>query len=672
MSGYRLTGFAGVVPRLGKRLLKDNQAQVAVNCRLTSGYLVPLRPPKLVYSAVPTAIQTIYRMTDGLVDYWLTWTRDVDAVKGPIAGDTTYRTYFTGDGEPRVTNLALASGGAPYPQSFYVLGVYPPETVPSLTHAGGAGAAVSRAFVYTFVTQWGEESQPSPPTAVVAGKVDGTWTIGAGPAMDVAPLNSTAITGSSWAAGIATITVASTFGYRVGEEINVTGMNPAGYNASKAVILTKTATQLTYALAVNPGAFVAGGTLARVAPHNTTSMTKRLYWTETLADGTHYRLVKEIAVATTNDTVAGNTVSTAELTSTDWVMPPVDLKGIRFMANGIAVGFRSNTQVCFSPAYIPYAFPNAYRQVTDFDIVGLEVVGNMVVVGTKGTPYYAAGVDPAGMVLTKVDNPWPCLAKRSMVNMGAGVEYAAPQGKVLIGPGGAQLTTHELYTQEEWKALNPETFKAAQYAGRYVTCLTLAGLQRVLIIDRAEFAAVIEGNSDIDFFYGDQTTGRLYALIDDDVYEWDADAGQKMMFDWISKEFVFPKPTNLGAAKLDVDFAMSAAEVAAAQAAYAAALALNQAIITAGTSKGSVNSHSLNGRALNGSALGLLPPLSWDSLTFTLYIDGVAKFSKTVTNNDPFRMPSGYTADNAAFQVTGNVTVKAIVCGTTMKDLELA
>jgi hypothetical protein len=117
-------------------------------------------------------------MTDGVTDTWLAWNADVDAVKGPIAGDATYRTYFTGKNEPRVTNLQLASSAPPFPGAFFVLGVYPPQTAPTVVHDGlGGGAAVSRAFAYTFVTPWGEESAPSPVSAVVNGLVTGTWTI---------------------------------------------------------------------------------------------------------------------------------------------------------------------------------------------------------------------------------------------------------------------------------------------------------------------------------------------------------------------------------------------------------------------------------------------------------------------------------------------------------------
>lgn len=667
MVALRLTGFSGVVPRRGARLLDQNQAQVAVNCRLTSGYIGALKQPKLRQSPGVVGVKAIFRMTDGVNDYWLAWDREVDAVKGPIAGDTTYRTYFTGDGEPKVTNLSLATSTTPYPASANVLGVYPPANAPGISAAGGvSGTNVARAFAYTFVTPWGEESQPSPASAVNTAKVDDTYTVSG---MDVAPLNSIGITGGSWSLGIATVNVASTFGLRVGEEMNVIGVTPAGFNATRVPIIGLTPTTVSYPLAANPGAYVGGGNAVRRASHNTGGMTKRIYWTEAAADGTHWRLVKEVPVGTVSTTVAGTTTSTAEMASATWVMPPTDMKGIRMMPNGIAIGFHGN-ELCISPPYIPYAYPVGYRLTTDYDIMGVEVVGNMAVVATKGNPYLVTGIDPSSMSMSKVDQPWPCQSKRGMVNMGFGVAYPAPQGLALIGPNGSDLVTKDLYTQEEWTTLAPSSFASAQFAGRYVASFDFAtAVRQMLIIDKSEFASVVTANANVAAIYGDPTTGKLYLVISDLIYEWDADPGQRMTADWFSREFVFPKPINLGAARVEADLTMTAADIAAAQAASDAAKALNAALIAALATKGSLNRYSVNGLSLNGSLVATLPPVSWESLTFMLYVDGVLTYSRTITDSDAFRLPKGYKSDNAAFRVSGTVTVKAISAAETMRGL---
>ena len=145
-----------------------------------------------------------------------------------------------------------------------------------------------------------------------------------------------------------------------------------------------------------------------------------------------------------------------------------------------------------------------------------------------------------------------------------------------------------------------------------------------------------------------------------------------MNADWLSREWVFVQPENLGAAKVDVDFTMTAAEIAAAQASSAAEQALNAALIAALDIDGSINAYSVNGLSLNGSKIKALPSVSWDSLTFQLFIDGALKFSKTITDSKAFRLPAGYKADTAAIRLSGNVTVKAVTVAQSMTELRVA
>jgi hypothetical protein len=72
------------------------------------------------------------------------------------------------------------------------------------------------------------------------------------------PSGSHTVTGASWAGGTATLTIATGHGFTTGETVQVSGVNPAGYNGT--YVLTGTAaTTISYAVAVNPGAYVSGG-----------------------------------------------------------------------------------------------------------------------------------------------------------------------------------------------------------------------------------------------------------------------------------------------------------------------------------------------------------------------------------------------------------------------------
>lgn len=149
MAKLRLTAFSGEMGRLIARLLPDNAAQLAFDVRLEDGSLTPMREPRLDYAdtGLPTdRPSTIYH--DG--EDWLYWTGRVNVVPGPVATD---RLYFTGDGVPQMrvagTNYDLAI----------------PAPSPALTASlggSGTGTSTTSVWVYTNVSQFGEESEPSP------------------------------------------------------------------------------------------------------------------------------------------------------------------------------------------------------------------------------------------------------------------------------------------------------------------------------------------------------------------------------------------------------------------------------------------------------------------------------------------------------------------------------
>lgn len=662
----RLRSFAGMVPRTARHLLQDTQAQVATNARLTSGSLEALHDLATVDIPGVVGIQSIFRIDNNGSNVFLAWDSDVNVVPSPIAGDLTKRHYYTGDNEPRVTNLALATAGSPEPFSFYVLGVFPPQTAPTNTHAGGAGAAISRQFIYTFVTPWGEESQPSPVSAAFTGKVDGTWTVGG---METTLDNTFTVTGSAWAAGIATLAVASTRGLRVGEEVSVAGMNPSGFNTAGSVITALDATHVSYAVAVNPGAFVAGGTISRIAPHNTSGMTKRIYWTETTVSGTKFQFVAEVSLATVSTGIAGNTISGEAIKTTTWEMPPVSMRGLTLHPSGAMVGFAGN-QLYVSDVYKPYAYPTEFRLSFEYDIVGLGVFGTSVVVCTKGTPYVVSGTLPENFSPDTVRQPWPCLAKRGIVSFNSAVEFPTTHGLAHIGADGNILATEAVYKQREWDLLTPSSFIAAHNFGRYIASHTTSAGRRLIVLDKLEFSSVSEENYAVQAMFGDPQNGKLYVVIGDTIYEHDSVLASFIDFDWMSKEFVLPKPLNLGAAKVDADFSLTPEEIAAISAARAAVLASNQAIVTAGTYEAAMAQSEMGVLEIGGINLADLPSLPADSLQFQLWTDNKLRFTKNLTSAKAFVLPAGYKSDHLAVRITGRVKVSGIVLGQTMKDLE--
>ncbi|SEH89866.1 hypothetical protein [Paraburkholderia hospita] len=164
MAILKLIGFTGEVPRLIPRLLPDAAAQSAMNARLDSGGLSPYRKLKFAQAiqGIPAGeVETIYRNGET----WLAWDKQVYAAPGPVAAD---RLYVFGDGAPK-----MIVDGVTYP-----LAVPMPTAAPTLSATGaGTGDIFARVYVYTFVTAFGEESEPSPASASINWQAGQTITL---------------------------------------------------------------------------------------------------------------------------------------------------------------------------------------------------------------------------------------------------------------------------------------------------------------------------------------------------------------------------------------------------------------------------------------------------------------------------------------------------------------
>lgn len=675
MTAFRIAGFSGLVPRAAKQLLAPNQAQVATNCNLTSGDLRPRSGPLLIAAPVIDAdIVSMFRMEKDGNEKWLAWDKDVDVARSPIAGNTSRRFYYTGDGEPRTSDYDTATAGiGPYPSGCYVLGVSPPITAPTVGPSGGvSGTTSSRAYVYTFVTPWGEESAPSPASTVTTGKIDDTWALSA---MDTAPPNSgtaSAAVKDTPSAGYVTVTLDSVFGLRAYEEItfaSVAGMTDL--NAKFPLVSVDSATNKVVVLLSTTQVYSSGGTWARVAPHNTVAMTKRIYRSVTGTSGTEYQYVATITAATTtyNDTTLDANLGEI-LPSTTWLMPPANMLGIVIMANGIACGFFGN-EVCFSEPFRPYAWPTAYRQTYDQDIVAIGITGTTLVGMTKGNPFTITGVDPVTMGggMEKLGVAWPCMSKRGVATFAFGVGYPAPQGFVIVGTP-TDIVTKDLFTLKEWSELNPDTFIAASADNRYYSGYTADSSSLMFVIDKNESASFLKVNQRISAIWADPWTGKLYVATDQKIYQWEGDPGTKLSYEWKSKKFITAPPVNYGAAKIDADFDMSEEESAAAQTAYDAAVAANEALITNGAMNDSLADPSIGEYEIGGDEMAVIPALVADSLQFQLWADGQLKHTKQVINSRAFRLPGGYKADNVEIVLSGNVKVTGVVLAETMDGLK--
>lgn len=183
MTTIKIDNFAGIAPRLSARLLPYNGATTAANAKLLSGELRGLRETQLLHDFGTTATSRAYRLPAtvnapiplGISDFWVGFSdSNVDFVRTPVLQDSFERYYWTGDsthfsGVPQYNTRARIQAGSPS----FVLGI--PSPVGAMTVTPPAGTTLTRSYVYTFISAYGEEGSPSP--ATVATGVSGAWAL---------------------------------------------------------------------------------------------------------------------------------------------------------------------------------------------------------------------------------------------------------------------------------------------------------------------------------------------------------------------------------------------------------------------------------------------------------------------------------------------------------------
>lgn len=141
MAGIKIVGFLGTAPKISPELLPNTAGQIANNCKLYSGDLIPYPQPVVVGNAGQTGtIKTLFALRDPDTNEkkWLSWTTDVDIAIASKTNKDEQRFYYSGDGKPKVSNYELATtGAAPYPVGYYDLGLEPPDDALKLTTVAG-------------------------------------------------------------------------------------------------------------------------------------------------------------------------------------------------------------------------------------------------------------------------------------------------------------------------------------------------------------------------------------------------------------------------------------------------------------------------------------------------------------------------------------------------------
>jgi len=210
--------------------------------------------------------------------------------------------------------------------------------------------------------------------------------------------------------------------------------------------------------------------------------------------------------------------------------PPASLTGIVTMPNGYLVGFDGKT-LHFSEPWHPYSWPDKYQQELGYEIIGLAVASNDLVVMTKGRPSIVFGTHPDEVRIEELPFPQACASRRSIDVMNELVVYASPDGVCFIRHGVGHLVSEKYYRKKVWKALTPSSAIAAIQDKKYYIWMT--GINLEFDFDEG-ISAMTTHDITATALYTDLEDDTLYVSQSGAIKAWEG--GAKKIITWKSKK----------------------------------------------------------------------------------------------------------------------------------------
>lgn len=491
MARFAVKGMGGMVPRLDAGVLPENMAERAEDCDFRSGNLDGL--PVLQHVIALPGARKAFRFpnAENTVVAWLPLPSEYSSVvRSPLTNDTTRRVYWTNP-EDRVPHWAtwemIRDGATPYD-----LGIWQPAIVAlGVSALGGTTTVpqVARSYLYTWVNEFGEESAPNAPSAIVEGAPDATWTINGFPTEPPPP--------------------------------PFTPPPIYNYPPVTHLRLYRTVTGLQ-----------TGSSFYMVKEFD--------YVTDPDID----EPVPSSYIDTTRDL---DIIDNPTLISTSWMNPPDSLDGLVALPGGMMVGFTGNT-IHFCEPYRPHSWPATYDQSVLYDIVALTAWNQSLAILTAGYISAGTGNSPANYIINQTQVAEPCVSRGSVVTDLTGVIYSSQNGLVKTNYSQAEIITLDMMSKDTWlTAYHGTTIIGARHRAEYIAIHSEGGFLYDPS-DKKNGFVLLNALDNATSIWNDEFEGNTYAMIDSNVYLWDSPTAEHQTYQWRSKQFYAPAPISLGAA----------------------------------------------------------------------------------------------------------------------------
>jgi hypothetical protein len=442
---FALNQFKGMLPKLSARLIGDPYAQIAKNCKIDSGRLVPLHDTKEIQAIAQGSTPTTIYDLDGT---WLAWDSDVDVEPSLLSDvyEEMVEQYCAGGTTTTLIDTKI---------NFVSAGVEPGMTVKNVTNntereitgitttsqpndtlvfSATTASASGNLYLVTdedlvddrfYYTGDGVPKQSNKTLALPIPALSGPateYTLGLKKPSTVL---SVALGGAPTGTVLKTVSYTYTFVNLFGEESEP--------STSTDIVNIEEGHTTTLSNVLIPTGGLEGIEYVR------------LYRSVTGTTVAQYQLVEQVEAsefATVNDTYEDTVTDDllGRVLGSQAYKAPVDgLTGLCKFNNMVLAGFYKNT-VYMSEPNKPHAWPYAFD--LPYQIVSIASFDSQLVVGTTGIPFVITGQDPASVNIEPLPFFQPCYFKRGMTTSPLGVMYICPDGIQQI----ANSNSHQVIT----------------------------------------------------------------------------------------------------------------------------------------------------------------------------------------------------------------------------------
>ena len=338
--------------------------------------------------------------------------------------------------------------------------------------------------------------------------------------------------------------------------------------------------------------------------YNIVSM--NLYRTQTDGAGNAgFYFFENIAVGTSTTQDTNQTLGEA-IPTTTWIPAPgipwggtggvteANLQFLTPMWGGMLAGIvGKSVRMCVPNTY--YAWPEAYSIVPpDGTPVALGVYEQTMIVLTTSTPLIVSGSYPDSMDQMPLPMAQACIAPRSVVSMGTGVAWASEDGLCWIDSNGPRMLTSGIMLRDDWQAMNPASIIGTMYEGMYFgSYLPVGASSRLGFMISPAGGGIYFLSQGFDGAFYDTVSNQLYVLQSGQINKWEH-GSTMMQATFLTKVFHQPWPVTMSFAKVVAD---------------------------------------------------------QYPVTFTMWADGVQRYTYSVPNYKAFPLPSGFRAEDWQFQL---------------------